>query len=487
MVLGDVSAFYVSGTQIEIGCTVFTGGDEKELTVENADKIVLTDTTGKTYASSHRRQITSRKAFKLYFNNTGYSFDSAKRGDKLIIGEGFAIKGDYNYVVKNDITYLYTGTCWVKATELPAEKTELKVNSITAGVGVSGENKGDALVYVNTDSSSEVDSGNADVAELRNFVRYTFAGEKVVYGNVWFARLNKAEARFFVRQKNNAAANMAVSDIAKGDKFTVKKGFSIGNAEVKADVTYIYNGNVWVDEEDYIDYDSLTKNGIDSEVTEITLYKGDKFVVPALHYSYEEEVKVPEAVDAKDITVENEPDMNTVNENGYDVTLKVGNFSLTIKVKVLATTDISVSNVFVDTSWNKIQVVTTTENNANDTNAHKEYLEYFSYIRNGVELTIDSYAILGKYYGLDVSINGEKLVFSGVSTVKVGDTLTIKKGLPGINGERLAKTVTYVYNGGKFVELVEPETFELAETSTTVFVGVTRQIVVRDDEKVTAV
>lgn len=487
LVLGDVSAFFVSGTQIEIGCTVFTGGDEKDLTVENADKIVLTDTTGKTYASSHRRQITSRKAFKLYFNNTGYSFDSAKRGDKLVIGEGFAIKGDYNYVVKSDITYLYTGTCWVKATELPAEKTELKVNSITAGVGVSGENKGDALVYVNTDSSSDVDSGNADVAELRNFVRYTFAGDKVVYGNVWFARLYKGEARFFVRQKDNAAANMAVSDIAKGDKFTVKKGFSIGNAEVKADVTYIYNGNVWVNEEDYIDYDSLTKNGIVADVTEITLYKGDKFVVPALHYSYEEDVKVPEVVEAEDITVENEPDMNTVNENGYVVTLKVGNFSLTIKVKVLATTDIFVSNVIVDTNWNKIQVVTTTENSVNDTNAHKEYLEYFSYVRNGVELTIDSYIILTKNYGLDVSINGEKLVFGGVSTVKVGDTLTIKKGLPGINGERLAKTVTYVYNGGKFVELVEPETFELAETSTTVFVGVTRQIVVKDDEKVTAV
>lgn len=487
LVLGDVSPFFVSGTQIEIGCTVFTGGDEKDLTVENADKIVLTDTTGKTYASSNRRQITSRKAFKLYFNGTGYSFDAAKRGDKLVIGAGFAIKGDYNYVVKSDITYLYTGTCWVKATELPAEKTELKVNSITAGVGVSGENRGDALVYVNTDSSSDVNNGNADVAELRNFVRYTFAGEIVAYGNVWYARLNKAEARFFVRQKNNAAANMAVSDIAKGDKFTVKKGFSIGNAEVKADVTYIYNGNVWVDEKDYIDYDALTKNGIAADVTEITLYKGDKFVVPALHYTYEEEVKVPEVVEAEDITVENAPDMNTVNENGYDVTLKVGAFSLNLKVKVLETTDIFVTGVVVDTNWNKIQVVTSTENTVNNTNAQKEYLEYFSYMRNGVELTIDGYVILTKNYGLDVSVNGEKLVFGGVSAVKAGDTLTIKKGLPGINGERLAKTVTYVYNGGKFVELVEPETFELAETSATLFVGVTRQIVVKDDEKVTAV
>lgn len=486
LVLGDVSAFYIKGTQVEIGCAMFSGKDEIDLTVENADKIVLTDTTGKTYASSHRRQITSRKAFKLYFNNTGYSFDSAQRGDKLVIGAGFAIKGNYNYIVKSDITYLYTGTCWVKATELPAEKTELKVNSITAGVGVSGENKGDALVYVNTDSSSDVNNGNADVAELRNFVRYTFAGENVAYGNVWYARVNKAEARFFVRQKNNAALNMAVSDIAKGDKFTVKKGFSIGNAEVKADVTYIYNGNVWVDEADYVDYSKFTKTGIVADETEITLYKGDKFVVPALHYTYKEEVKVPELVE-KEVTVENAPDMNTVNEDGYDVTLKAGGFSLTLKVKVLATTDISVSNVTADLAWNRIQVITTSGNEANNTASQKEYLGYFSYMRNGEELTIDNYITLTKNYALDVMVDGNHLISGGVSGIKVGDTLTIKKGLPGINGERLAETVTYVYNGSQFVVLVEPETFSLAETSATVFINVTKKIVVKDDDKVTAV
>lgn len=486
LVLGDISAFYIKGTQVEIGCAMFSGKDEIDLTVENADKIVLTDTTGKTYASSHRRQITSRKAFKLYFNNTGYSFDSAQRGDKLVIGAGFAIKGDYNYIVKSDITYLYTGTCWVKATELPAEKTELKVNSITAGVGVSGENKGDALVYVNTDSSSDVNNGNADVAELRNFVRYTFAGENVAYGNVWYARVNKAEARFFVRQKNNAALNMAVSDIAKGDKFTVKKGFSIGNAEVKADVTYIYNGNIWVDEADYVDYGKFTKTGIVADETEITLYKGDKFVVPALHYTYKEEVKVPELVE-EEVTVENAPDMNTVNENGYDVTLKAGGFSLTLKVKVLATTDISVSNVTADLAWNRIQVITTSGNEANNTASQKEYLGYFSYMRNGEELTIDNYITLTKNYALDVMVDGNHLISGGVSGIKVGDTLTIKKGLPGINGERLAETVTYVYNGSQFVVLVEPETFSLAETSATVFINVTKKIVVKDDDKVTAV
>ncbi len=745
-VLGDVSAFYVSGTQIEIGCTMLSNGDELELTVENANKIAITDTANEVYAPSNIRQIASRKAFKLYFNNPNgngktYSFDAAKRGDKLVIGAGFAVKGNYNYVVKNDITYFYTGTCWVKASELPAEKDELKINSITAGVGVSGENPNDALVYVNTDSSSTVNNGNDDNEELRNFVRYTFAGDPVAYGNVWWARLNKAEARFFVRQKGSSTANMAVSDISKGDKFTVKKGFAIGNAELKADVTYIYtgaewiegtelpteaeiafpntisasawntdtevriptgftvknsanlhpsdealalvkitrgeteykatdiyewngcltfyfnetgytgttakrgdlltvgagftvnhdgttyvckngvnyifnglfwvkgdslpeqtelelaktldgsewnadgnevripsnienkdvaslnpadesrelikvvrgeteykashifgwshadgkgrltfyfnqtgynghnpekgdklvigknfiitsggveyvctngkvyvyNGDIWVDEKDYIDYSKFTRNGIDAGVTEITLYKGDKFVIPTLHYTYEEQVNVPEVVDTKDITVENAPDMSKVNEDGYNVTLKVGSFSLTLKVKVLETTDISVSGVVIDLSWNRIQIVTTSANGANDTTPKNDYVEYFSYMRGGEELKVDNYITLTKNYAIDVFVGDQHIISNNVSSVKIGDTLTIKKGLPGINGERIVETVTYVYNGSQFVKLVEPESFELAESTATVYINVTKKIVIQDDEKVTAV
>lgn len=488
LTIGDIDPFYVSGTQVEMGCEMFTGADEAaDLTVENGTNIVITDVDGNTYTPSNIRQVPSRKHFKLYFNGKGYSFDSAKRGDKLVIGEGFAIRGNYSYVVSSDITFIYTGTTWVKAETLPAEKSELKVGSITAGVGVSGAYPKDALIYVNTDSTNAADNGMNDVAELRRFVRYTFNGTPAVIGNVWFARLYKGEARFFVRQKTNGAANMAVSDIAKGDKFTVKKGFSIGNAEVKADVSYIFNGNVWVNAEDYIDYDKLTKNGIDTKEKELTLYKGDEFVLPELFYTYTTEVKVPETVDADDVTIENAPDMNTVNENGYQVTLKVGDFSVNITVKVLDTTELNVTNVRVDLDWNKIAVETDTANQKSDTNAHTEYLRYFEYDRDGVKLTVSGYIIYGNKYEIDVKdTDGNWMVRDKVAYCKVGDKFTVKKGLPFINGERLTETVTYVYNGTKFVKLVEPETFDVDATMS-VFVNGVKQINVKDDAAVTAV
>lgn len=488
LTIGDIDPFYVSGTQVEMGCEMFTGADEAaDLTVENGTNIVITDVDGNTYTPSNIRQVPSRKHFKLYFNGKGYSFDSAKRGDKLVIGEGFAIRGNYNYVVSSDITFIYTGTTWIKAETLPAEKSELKVGSITAGVGVSGAYAKDALIYVNTDSTNAADNGMNDVAELRRFVRYTFNGTPAVIGNVWFARLYKGEARFFVRQKTNGAANMAVSDIAKGDKFTVKKGFSIGNAEVKADVSYIFNGNVWVNAEDYIDYDKLTKNGIDTKEKELTLYKGDEFVLPELFYTYTTEVKVPETVDADDVTIENAPDMNTVNENGYQVTLKVGDFSVNITVKVLDTTELNVTNVGVDLNWNKIAVETDTANQKSDTSAHTEYLRYFEYDRDGVKLTVSGYIIYGNKYEIDVKdTDGNWMVRDKVAYCKVGDKFTVKKGLPFINGERLTETVTYVYNGTKFVKLVEPETFDVDATMS-VFVNGVKQINVKDDAAVTAV
>lgn len=488
LTIGDIDPFYVSGTQVEMGCEMFTGADEAaDLTVENGTNIVITDVDGNTYTPSNIRQVPSRKHFKLYFNGKGYSFDSAKRGDKLVIGEGFAIRGNYSYVVSSDITFIYTGTTWIKAETLPAEKSELKVGSITAGVGVSGAYAKDALIYVNTDSTNTADNGMNDVAEIRRFVRYTFNGTPAVIGNVWFARLYKGEARFFVRQKTNGAANMAVSDIAKGDKFTVKKGFSIGNAEVKADVSYIFNGNVWVNAEDYIDYDKLTKNGIDTKEKELTLYKGDEFVLPELFYTYTTEVKVPETVDADDVTIENAPDMNTVNENGYRVTLKVGDFSVNITVKVLDTTELNVTNVRVDLDWNKIAVETDTANQKSDTNAHTEYLRYFEYDRDGVKLTVSGYIIYGNKYEIDVKdTDGNWMVRDKVAYCKVGDKFTVKKGLPFINGERLTETVTYVYNGTKFVKLVEPETFDVDATMS-VFVNGVKQINVKDDAAVTAV
>ena len=610
-VLGDVSS--IKGAQIEIASTqLLTGGDEAELTVSSASDITMTAADGEVYTPSHIRQIVSRKTFKLYFLNANgngkkYSFDSAAKGDLLTIKTGFAIKGNYNLEAKEDINYIYTGSSWIKGTELPEDveiafpatisvsawnsdtevriptgfevkntsnlnptaealalvkitrgdteykashvyewngcltfyfngsgytgKTAQRGDLLTVGAGFTVKHNGttyvckDGVKYIfnglywtkgdslpeqtelelpETLDGSEWNAGgnevripsnieNKDVGSL-NPVSDALALIKVVRGETefkgshvygWGASDGKGRLTFYFNGTGYNGKNPE-----KGDKLVIGKNFTItsGGAEYVCTngKTYVYNGDIWVDEADYVDYGKFTKTGIVADETEITLYKGDKFVVPALHYAYKEEVKVPELVE-EEVTVENAPDTDTVNEDGYDVTLKAGGFSLTIKVKVLATTEISISSVIVDPAWNRIQVVTTSENGANITASQTEYLGYFSYVRNGEELTIGNYITLTKNYALDVMVDGNHLISGGVSGVLVGDTLTIKKGLPGINGERLAETVTYVYDGSKFVVLVEPETFELAETSVTVYINVTRKIVVKDADNVTAI
>lgn len=487
LVLGDV--LNVNGKSINIACTQFTNGDEVDILTANqstgaTSDIYITTAAGAVVKPSHVRQMTNTyKALKLYFmvNGADYTFANAAKGDILTIKEGFKIGGKYNIEVKADINYIYTGSAWISGTELPAEKTELTVSTLSLS---SAQGKKDALLYLTTGSDNTADLGDANQSFCLNFVELNFAdGTK---GDVWYARICKNEVRFFVHNKNGSG-NMNTTGLTRGDKFTVKKGFSIGNAEVKADVSYIFNGNVWVNAEDYIDYDKLTKNGIDTKEKELTLYKGDEFVLPELFYTYTTEVKVPETVDADDVTIENAPDMNTVNENGYQVTLKVGDFSVNITVKVLDTTELNVTNVRVDLDWNKIAVETDTANQKSDTNAHTEYLRYFEYDRDGVKLTVSGYIIYGNKYEIDVKdTDGNWMVRDKVAYCKVGDKFTVKKGLPFINGERLTETVTYVYNGTKFVKLVEPETFDVDATMS-VFVNGVKQINVKDDAAVTAV
>lgn len=434
------------------------------------------------YKASHVYEWNGCLTF--YFNQSGYTGKTAQRGDLLTVGAGFTVNHNgTTYVCKDGVKYIFNGLFWTKGDSL-SEQTELELPETLDG---SEWNAGGNEVRISSNiENKDVGSLNpvADALALIKVVRgETEFKASHVYG--WSASDGKGRLTFYFNGTGYNGKNPE-----KGDKLVIGKNFMITSGGVEYVCTdgkaYIFNGDIWVDEADYVDYSKFTKTGIVADKTEITLYKGDKFVVPALHYTYKEEVKVPELVE-EEVTVENAPDMNTVNEDGYDVTLKAGGFSLTLKVKVLATTDISVSNVIADLAWNRIQVITTSGNEANNTASQKEYLGYFSYMRNGEELTIDNYITLTKNYALDVMVDGNHLISGGVSGIKVGDTLTIKKGLPGINGERLAETVTYVYNGSQFVVLVEPETFSLAETSVTVFINVTKKIVVKDDDKVTAI
>lgn len=490
LVLGDVSL--TNGNQIEIANTQFTAADEKELAINGKEYIVLTGADGETYTPSHVRQMGKvRKAFKLYFNNANangkkYSFASSAKGDLLTVKKGLTITGnedgaEYNIEVKADINYIYTGSAWISGTELPAEKTELTVSTLSLS---SAQGKKDALLYLTTGSDNTADLGDANQSFCLNFVELNFAdGTK---GDVWYARICKNEVRFFVHNKNGSG-NMNTSGLTRGDKFVVKTGFAYSataTSEVKADKNYIYDGSAWIEGTE------LPKNGIDTKEKELTLYKGDEFVLPELFYTYTTEVKVPETVDADDVTIENAPDMNTVNENGYQVTLKVGDFSVDITVKVLDTTELNVTDVAPDNSWSKIAITTDSVNKAAVTTPINEYVKYFVYERNGVQFTVSDYIIIQQKYLISVQVgktsDNKPLYLVKDEAVKVGDLLTVKKGLPFINGERLTETVTYVYNGTKFVKLVEPETFDVDATMS-VFVNGVKQINVKDDAAVTAV
>ena len=420
----------------------------------------------------------------FYFNNTGYTGKTAKRGDILSVGAGFTVNHNgTTYVCADGIKYIFNGLFWVKGDTL-AQQTELELPD-TLDVSYWSNN---------TELRIPSNIENKDVANLNPaadalaLVKIVGANKeyKAAYIYGWAGSDGKGRLTFYFNNTGYTGKTPA-----KGDKLVIGKNFIItsGGKEFVCTngKTYVFNGSLWVDEEDYIDYDKLTKNGIDTKEKELTLYKGDEFVLPELFYTYTTEVKVPETVEADDVTIENAPDMNTVNENGYQVTLKVGDFSVNITVKVLDTTELNVTNVGVDLNWNKIAVETDTANQKSDTSAHTEYLRYFEYDRDGVKLTVSGYIIYGNKYEIDVKdTDGNWMVRDKVAYCKVGDKFTVKKGLPFINGERLTETVTYVYNGTKFVKLVEPETFDVDATMS-VFVNGVKQINVKDDATVTAV
>lgn len=420
----------------------------------------------------------------FYFNNTGYTGKTAKRGDILSVGAGFTVNHNgTTYVCADGIKYIFNGLFWVKGDTL-AQQTELELPD-TLDVSYWSNN---------TELRIPSNIENKDVANLNPaadalaLVKIVGANKeyKAAYIYGWAGSDGKGRLTFYFNNTGYTGKTPA-----KGDKLVIGKNFIItsGGKEFVCTngKTYVFNGSLWVDEEDYIDYDKLTKNGIDTKEKELTLYKGDEFVLPELFYTYTTEVKVPETVEADDVTIENAPDMNTVNENGYRVTLKVGDFSVNITVKVLDTTELNVTNVGVDLNWNKIAVETDTANQKSDTSAHTEYLRYFEYDRDGVKLTVSGYIIYGNKYEIDVKdTDGNWMVRDKVAYCKVGDKFTVKKGLPFINGERLTETVTYVYNGTKFVKLVEPETFDVDATMS-VFVNGVKQINVKDDAAVTAV
>ena len=473
--------FIITSGGKEFVCTngktyVFNGS----LWVDEEDYIDY-DKLTKNGIDTKEKELTLYKGDEFVLPELFYTYTTEVKVPETVDADDVTIENapDMNTVNENGYQVtLKVGDFSVNITVKVLAPTDIHVTGVAADLNWN-------KLAVITDTANQKADTSAHTEYLRYFeyerngVQLTISGY-IIYGNRYEIDVKDTDGNWMVRDK--------VAYCKAGDKLTIKKGlpFLAGERLVET-IAYVYNGNVWVNAEDYIDYDKLTKNGIDTKEKELTLYKGDEFVLPELFYTYTTEVKVPETVDADDVTIENAPDMNTVNENGYRVTLKVGDFSVNITVKVLDTTELNVTNVGVDLNWNKIAVETDTANQKSDTSAHTEYLRYFEYDRDGVKLTVSGYIIYGNKYEIDVKdTDGNWMVRDKVAYCKVGDKFTVKKGLPFINGERLTETVTYVYNGTKFVKLVEPETFDVDATMS-VFVNGVKQINVKDDAAVTAV
>ena len=473
--------FIITSGGKEFVCTngktyVFNGS----LWVDEEDYIDY-DKLTKNGIDTKEKELTLYKGDEFVLPELFYTYTTEVKVPETVDADDVTIENapDMNTVNENGYQVtLKVGDFSVNITVKVLAPTDIHVTGVAADLNWN-------KLAVITDTANQKADTSAHTEYLRYFeyerngVQLTISGY-IIYGNRYEIDVKDTDGNWMVRDK--------VAYCKAGDKLTIKKGlpFLAGERLVET-IAYVYNGNVWVNAEDYIDYDKLTKNGIDTKEKELTLYKGDEFALPELFYTYTTEVKVPETVDADDVTIENAPDMNTVNENGYQVTLKVGKFSVDITVKVLDTTELNVTNVRVDLDWNKIAVETDTANQKSDTNAHTEYLRYFEYDRDGVKLTVSGYIIYGNKYEIDVKdTDGNWMVRDKVAYCKVGDKFTVKKGLPFINGERLTETVTYVYNGTKFVKLVEPETFDVDATMS-VFVNGVKQINVKDDAAVTAV
>ena len=473
--------FIITSGGKEFVCTngktyVFNGS----LWVDEEDYIDY-DKLTKNGIDTKEKELTLYKGDEFVLPELFYTYTTEVKVPETVDADDVTIENapDMNTVNENGYQVtLKVGDFSVNITVKVLAPTDIHVTGVAADLNWN-------KLAVITDTANQKADTSAHTEYLRYFeyerngVQLTISGY-IIYGNRYEIDVKDTDGNWMVRDK--------VAYCKAGDKLTIKKGlpFLAGERLVET-IAYVYNGNVWVNAEDYIDYDKLTKNGIDTKEKELTLYKGDEFVLPELFYTYTTEVKVPETVEADDVTIENAPDMNTVNENGYRVTLKVGDFSVDITVKVLDTTELNVTNVGVDLNWNKIAVETDTANQKSDTSAHTEYLRYFEYDRDGVKLTVSGYIIYGNKYEIDVKdTDGNWMVRDKVAYCKVGDKFTVKKGLPFINGERLTETVTYVYNGTKFVKLVEPETFDVDATMS-VFVNGVKQINVKDDAAVTAV
>lgn len=454
--LGGVTT--CGGTQIEMSNTQLNdiGDDgEADLNVENKDAIVMTGANGTTYAPSHIRFVAGRKTFKLYFNTQRYDFGASAKGDILTIGKGLVINSSAGkFVVENDISYIYTGSEWLKG------------NKIITPTEIYRETGSYNRFAVTLEGAETLNQAVTNPLAVGHVTITTVDGQTVTPTHLY--------------SKNNSIVIFALNMIRdgfnsflRGDIITVTKGCGYNAGEVVAeDVSFIYTGTEWILGSS-LPSDDAVPNGIVLAASEINAYIGEDYVLPEVRYTYEDTSLAQTKVDDDKIIVEGTVDKNTI--GSYDLTIKVLKtdstdeyFTATLKVNVIDFDTITVKAIHIHPGWSRFLVEFTTTNQANDSNTNRpDFIPYFSYIRNGSELTINSCVVLGSNQGYEVRENGVNII----NDVKVGDVIVIKEGLKFLANEKVKATEYFIYNGTAFVKFTKPT--EITASDTKVYEGKT--------------
>ncbi len=456
--LGGVTT--CGGTQIEMSNTQLNDigdGGEADLNVENKDVIVMTGANGTTYAPSHIRFVAGRKTFKLYFNTQRYDFGASAKGDVLTIGKGLVINSSAGkFVVENDISYIYTGSEWLKG------------NKIITPTEIYRETGSYNRFAVTLEGAETLNQPATNPLAVGHVTITTVDGQTVTPTHLY--------------SKNNSIVIFALNKIRdefnsflRGDIITVTKGCGYNAGEVVAeDVSFIYTGTEWILGSS-LPSDDAVPNGIALAASEINAYIGEDYVLPEVRYTYEDTSLAQTKVDDDKIIVEGTVDKNII--GSYDLTIKVLKpdttdeyFTATLKVNVIDFDTITVKAIHIHTQWQAflVEFNTANPNSVNEPGVNRtDFTAYFSYIRNGIELFVEKSFVLGTNQAHQVKENDEYVALN----VKVGDVIVIKEGLKFLPNEKVKATEYFIYNGTAFVKFTKPT--EITASDTKVYEGKT--------------
>lgn len=186
-------------------------------------------------------------------------------------------------------------------------------------------------------------------------------------------------------------------------------------------------------------------------------------------------------------------DVETLGVKSVKVTHMEKETTLNVEV-VAAPTTLVFSNVYIKTSaWNALVIASNTALTTY-TGANEIQKDVYSRMINYTDINIANYPNATINAGGPYFSGGELVLFISRGTSgnvdptewTKGDTIIFRKGLSILPDEYLAETVTYMHDGTNMVKVTYPASFEATITTNTIEVGSTATISIIDDESVNA-